>query len=558
MPGLPGQDTKAGMVIYTKNDLTKACGHRTEGAKSVHRYSISFAGFTFTFVTIDKQSYGKESVEIKGPGHPTETATPTTTPTATPTPTPTPTPVASWGKSGPGVAAPGNELPYTIALSWDSSDGSPGPSVLYDPIPEHTEYVPGSGSATLGNMDTSHKDAIVRAGTIPDGGRTVISFTVRIPCEELMKTKIDEWPKTIENWATGNISTSSYVVTESTELLKPGFTISALEVNQAIQNLKNEMHLIKEKETYVRVYLQTEYHNGVEGCAVPDVTARLSGGRSSDLKPITGSITAEVLVGQDRPTRDERDDLNKSLYFRLPSPWGSPDCYVLTAEVNPDGERPDHNTENNTKKRGLDFVETDRLHLYLVPIKYVVGGANVQPDQSDFNRAITFLGIYPVPDENRKIRWTAPYILEYPIRHDAPEHGLLWHIWKMNSFRSDTHLTENTYYVSVLHPGVGTSGVDGLGYVDRYASWMKISQRSGPTAAHELGHTTWGVGTSTIRQAAQASQRRTRTPPVSSAPGVAPTTMLRHRSPQRQRAESSHERGCRELQLLDWYSTVGL
>jgi hypothetical protein len=489
-PGHPAQTTTTGVVACRRSDLTTAGGYTTDGAYSVHRYSVSAAGFTITYVIIDKGSLGTETIEIETPGQPTQTPTPET-PTATPTVTPTPTPSASWSKAGPDVTAPGHVLPYVVTLRWDSPDGSPAPSTMTDVLPEYIQHVPGSASANLGTVDTSDPSRITWSGTIPDWGAAIIHFSLFIPCDGLMRTRIEEWPDAIRNRATGHVGPFPYAVAKSTELLKPDITISALEVNQSIQNLNNDMRLIKEKETYVRLYIQTEYPNGFDGCAVPDVTARLTGGPGPDLGPINASITAEVLAGQLRPTQDERDKLEKSLYFRLPRPWRSSN-YKLTAEVNPDGERPDEDTKNNTEEHDVSFVDTDRLYLYLVPIRYTYEQATfLQPDRYAFTQALKFLRIYPTPDENRKLRWVTPYVVKHPLHIAATHSGLLWYLWEMNSFRSANRNSENIYYMGVLDDLVNTGPTNGLGYVNQYASWVKMStnrQLTGERAAHELGH----------------------------------------------------------------------
>jgi hypothetical protein len=368
-------DGAPGMRVYAKSDLAASGQYTFKKPDSVHGFQRYHAGKVVRYIIFDKKSAGSETAKDEA----TYTPTPGT-PTTTPTVTPTPTPVASWSKAGTDEAAPGHVIPYFITLRWDSPDGSPAPSTMTDLIPKYTQYVPGSASANLGTVDTSHPSYVRWQGNIPDGGAAVIHFNVIIPCDELMKMKLEDWPEEIKNDAVGSVGPFNYFVSKSTELLKPDITISGLEVNQSIQNLNNDQLLIEWKETYARLYIQAGYRGGVDGCGVPDVTAKLSGGPGADLEPINGSITAEVLPGQDRPTQDERDDLNKSLYFRLPRPWRSPD-YKLTAEVNPDGERPDEDTENNTEEHDMSFVDTDRLYLYLVPIKYTYQGANLQPPQ---------------------------------------------------------------------------------------------------------------------------------------------------------------------------------
>jgi hypothetical protein len=58
------------------------------------------------------------------------------------------------------AVAPGGSVTYTVNLYWDSLDGEPADSTLSDPVPQYTEYVPGSAWSNLGSVDVSDPSRI--------------------------------------------------------------------------------------------------------------------------------------------------------------------------------------------------------------------------------------------------------------------------------------------------------------------------------------------------------------------------------------------------------------
>ncbi len=425
----------------------------------------------------------------------TATPSPTASKTPTVTPTPTPTPRASWAKAAsPAKVAPGQEITYRITLHWDSPDGSAASSVMTDPLPEHTQYVPGSAQANLGSVAFNAGAGQIRwQGLIPDGGTAIIRFKVRVLCTELMSLPLAEWPENIVNRAAGNIGPFGFTTTAATELLRPDLRITGVEVTQAIQNLQNQVSLIREKETYVRVYIRTFYANDTAGCGVPDVTVQLSGGPGDKLSPINHSIVAETLTKQTRPTLNERNQLNKSLYFRLPRPWRQTN-YTLIAEINPEQDRPDVNLENNTQKEKLVFLETRPLYLYLVPVRYTYKGANLEPVRDLIMYATKMLRMYPIADEQRKIRWAGTHEVSYSLKDEQGKDRLLWSMYTMNAYTTGTlEGTDytNVFYAGILHPDTPTGSTHGLGFVGAPAHWIRAARSmefTGTTLAHELGH----------------------------------------------------------------------
>lgn len=434
----------------------------------------------------------------------TPTDTPTVTPTHTPTlhrtPTPTLTPEASWVKTASVTEVlPGETIHYRVVLTWKSPYDLPAPSNLVDRLPDYCQYV--SGNATPGTVtfDGTH---IRWQGTIESGSSAIINYYLRVKTEELMKIPVDQWPTEIVNHAAGTIEQIGWSATRSVALLPPDLTITGIEVTQGIQDLDYGVRSIKQKETYVRVYIKAAYPDDKAGPDVPDVPVKLTGPGGDTLDPINEKITARVLAGQDRPTVDERNTLTKSLYFRLPRPWRSQASYKLKAEVNPNEDRPDSNLENNEEEVDLEFVDTQRIYVYLYPVEYTHGGAELEPVDAAFKSIAKRLHVMPVADENRRVRYRSSFEWNADMTRDAGDDALIEKMWELRHKRSRWP-SDFSYDYAILHQDVDTSrtirvdGVDirgtvqGCTQMNEFYGYVKMDRSVETTAivlTHELGH----------------------------------------------------------------------
>lgn len=423
----------------------------------------------------------------------TATATPRPTQTATPSPTPIP-PSASWVKRAePEVVAPGEEIEFTVILNWNSYNGQAAGAGMTDPIPQYTEYIRGTARANMGAVNDADPTRITWTGAIPDGGAAVISFRVRVRCDQLMRLSNSEWPGEIRNRATGNIGPFAYAVAKDVGLLKPDLQITAVEVTQAVQNLTNQVPLIWGKETYVRLFVKAEYPETVgeevvyhAGCDVPLVTARLVGPGGQVLRPLNRSITARVLRGQERPTQAERDALSECLYFRLAGDWRTED-YHLLAEVNPERDRPDRFVNNNERTEDIRFQKTREVELVYRPVRYTEGGANLQPDQKRAVAMAEYLRLYPVAEGRRRFVWGYPLRVDWSLADVAGRSRLLSVIDEQRAFGR----VQATSHVGLVHTDVPTGDSVGRGLLPGQACFVKYTDNleyDGMSLIHELGH----------------------------------------------------------------------
>jgi uncharacterized repeat protein (TIGR01451 family) len=439
------------------------------------------------------------SVVTQTPTHtPTPTATSSSTPTPTntpqPTATPTPTPIAVAAKSvtvNPKVAAPGEIVTYRITLFWDSFDGSSAPGTMRDALPQHLEYVAGSLTANLGTPNDDNPAMLRWEGEIPDGFTVIITFQAKVRCDTLTALTNSQYPDEIINRAVGNIDGFPYAASAKFALLKPDLQITGVEVTQVIQNLDNDVPLIEDKATYVRVYVKAEYPDGRSSCDVPDVAVRLENPAGALLHPRPHTITAVAVPGVSRPRLMERYKLDKSLLFRMPSSWRS-GAYKLTAEINPSHRKPDADLTNNTWEEEIAFGATKPIHLVFHPIHYVFGGKDVTTVKHMAKLLFPYLRIYPLAEGNHRIYWGDTLDVTWDVSTDPGRSRMLKLVkdqgdfWWWNEERE-----EDTSRVALVHNDIPTGNVVGLGYRPGHACWTKMSGSldfQGMTLAHELGH----------------------------------------------------------------------
>ncbi len=129
-------------------------------------------------------------------------------------------------------------------------------------------------------------------------------------------------------------------------------TITNIEVSQGIQNLDNDMPLVKDRRTVVRAYVRDLTGKNGSG-----IRARLYGTRngqalpSSPLSPRNTTSNHAITV---HPDGGDRLDLDDSFWFTLPGDWRS-GTVTLRAVVNYNLKAPEGNLANNEKSTTVSF-----------------------------------------------------------------------------------------------------------------------------------------------------------------------------------------------------------
>jgi hypothetical protein len=112
------------------------------------------------------------------------------------------------------------------------------------------------------------------------------------------------------------VQNTSYVNTWLSTLPRPGeASIDGLEVSQAIQEMRHSVPLVADKPTVARVYLNL---NGPAATLTGTLQGRRGGGAWVNLAPLNNDT---VNPAENFALRTKREDITKSLNFRLPAGW---------------------------------------------------------------------------------------------------------------------------------------------------------------------------------------------------------------------------------------------
>jgi hypothetical protein len=359
------------------------------------------------------------------------------------------------------IFAPPVSFPPSFLVQWSYEDATSGVA-SYD-----VQARDGAGGTWVDWQTATSDTAATYTGAVP--GHTYY-FRVRARDEA------------------GNLSDYA-CQTES--LVVDDLVATGLEVTQGIQNMANEVTLIANKTTYVRLYAHSSFGD------VPDVTAELHGTQGgvplpgSPLAPTRGAIIAHLDGG-------DRANLDDAFYFRLPSSWQS-GTVVLRGVVNPDHAIPEDDYADNehtvtvTFETGPGFCMVfTAVHLH--PFTYEAGDAGFW-DMIDLVH-----WFYPVRDWGVGL-WEGDRLYpdghrggsEYSVPDDYSQ--ILRDLNQRDFWTSDP--CHETHYYGMIHPGSFPGGPAGMGRCpgDVALGVMSISSSSrwpepigGRTMAHELGH----------------------------------------------------------------------
>jgi hypothetical protein len=169
----------------------------------------------------------------------------------------------------------------------------------------------------------------------------------------------------------------------------PDMRVDAIEVTQAIQDLNNSVDLVAGKRTYVRVHTSSPVNTA-------DVYATLSGRR--------GVVTLSPTLSPGNPGGDitvraspNREQINDSFWFELPSGWTAAGNLMLTARLDPINAKNDLLQGNNTRSVTVNFKSTPALNLRIMNVQYTSGGTTHLAGTSDLNMLESWLRrAYPI------------------------------------------------------------------------------------------------------------------------------------------------------------------
>lgn len=216
------------------------------------------------------------------------------------------------------------------------------------------------------------------------------------------------------------------------------YGISAVEVSQAVQDLRNNTPLFAGKKTLVRVYADAGACSS--GAALPNLTVAAKLVRASaPTVPVWGPV---VLAPESVPRRVNRDELGDTINFELPSSLPTTESYILKVTANPCIDLADNEATCARRLPGLGQTFDTPLRFYasvplhIRPIYDDINGTLVS--SADFAKVAERVGqMYPVAD-----------VIVHDFRDIA--RGITWA--QLGSFKSLAMLLDNVEVQSGLPP----------------------------------------------------------------------------------------------------------
>jgi hypothetical protein len=281
--------------------------------------------------------------------------------------------------------------------------------------------------------------------------------------------------------------------------VKIDLSINGMEVTQGIQNMANDVPLVTEKATYVRVY------PAVDLADTPHVTMSLRGYNNgfelpgSPLQP----VWPELLVYK---SGTHREHLAESFLFYIPTSWRA-NTIELRAEINPGNVIPESNTGNNTFSRTVTFNPKAPVCVVFVPVR--THGSPASTDMPGFFSIIgRMVSLWPISGihgytQDSDIAFQG---LSGDEPYDLPDDNnwVITKLWWRDLWTIDP--CDQTYYVGMVSADTPTGSSLGYGSYVSHDSWVKMEtgsisgywghpwyeSRGGFTLAHEMSHNSNG------------------------------------------------------------------
>jgi hypothetical protein len=134
--------------------------------------------------------------------------------------------------------------------------------------------------------------------------------------------------------------------------------ITDIEITQSVQTPTNNVPLVAQRHTLVRVYART-----LNGTSPNNVVVTLEGIRNNSSLGILSANPRPI------PTNPSRDNLSSTVNFLLPEGWRSGNV-TLVARINVI----DANPGNNEYQHMASFGNVPPMHIVIVPINYTHQG----------------------------------------------------------------------------------------------------------------------------------------------------------------------------------------
>lgn len=293
------------------------------------------------------------------------------------------------------------------------------------------------------------------------------------------------------------------------QLSAADLAITAMEVTQGLQNLTNDMPLVADRLTWVRVYAQADRRD------IPNMQAQLHAFRNgSELADSPLSMEGDPITVKE--TGGDRLNLEDSFQFALSESWLN-GTVTFRAELKYGSTITDTDSQDNNWEETVTFHQSKPLSLVMVPIKLHKDGDATQPEsvyrttEPGFEQIIDNAYRYmPVA----KINWREhDQILEADcggscdIESQADPSAILLDLEQMRSKAEEVdkffQSNSNEHWVGMVDPALLFGGLairPDKAFWRAYSAFTTIVSMYGPTDSspyeiggslalmHEIGH----------------------------------------------------------------------
>lgn len=270
-------------------------------------------------------------------------------------------------------------------------------------------------------------------------------------------------------------------------------TMGHIEVTQATQTLSNNVPLVAERPTVLRLFAHT-----TDSVDTEDLQISLDGVR--DGQPLPGSpIIIDHTTARYWESEGElenfRADLANSANIQLPAEWLT-GIVTITATVDANHVVPEISETNNQLTFVLEFNTVPPLEVVIVPIRYIYGGFHEFPPVTNFNFIPPrLMSLFPIHEVNLSTH--SPINFSGDLYSPQGWSNLLDRITSLRRSEVGNNSPVIYYGVVPLDDGNRTTwyggGIQGIGWIGNRASvgltdLPDIGVDGDNIAAHEMGH----------------------------------------------------------------------
>lgn len=287
--------------------------------------------------------------------------------------------------------------------------------------------------------------------------------------------------------------------------------VNAMEIIQAVQRPANDVPLVSDKETFVRVFAQIVSSNPPRSTVNIWPAALLYGTRSGVPLPESPLMPLPPGWNEVRSSAPNRRNVNDGFWFRLPASW-SDGTVELRAVVNPRRVLSETSYANNELTRTVTFVRKAPICLDLRPVATERGTTIATIPRSGegawfysfFRKAEQLLPTHELRviarggDPLRKPRW---YLFEsdpFGLSTTNADSGLMVFLLNVNTLFDRNLCTNGGDTIKTVmaqdFPGREVNGIQFGNALLFFAFWspeggfIENTPGGGVTLAHEIGH----------------------------------------------------------------------